>query len=242
MDGRTAVGRPTRPATLTWTVTLEGIEIAVTAKAVKHLRLVVHPDGRVRASVPRRTTKREAETFLRDRVDWVRHQQARLGVSGPVRPLAEGDRLPLWGDELTVHLTRGRRGARPIAVNKVTISVADPTDATAVDEAVMSLYRRELRTVLPDFVEKWAMRLGRAPTRLTVRAMRTRWGSCTTTTGAIRINLELAARHPRCLNYVVLHEMVHLLEPGHGPGFQAIMDAHLPNWRAIRAELNSGSG
>jgi len=232
----------TLPVEPTWTVVLEDIEIAVTTKPVKHLRLVVHPDGRIRASVPRRTSRRDTEAFLRDRLAWVRRQQARLGVCGPARPLSDGDRLPLWGDDMTVHLTRGRRGARPTAVNRLTISVTDPTDTAAVDEAVMAMYRREIRTVLPDFVDKWATRLGQAPSRLTVRAMRTRWGSCTTTTGAIRINPELAARHPRCLDYVVLHEMVHLLEPGHGPGFQAMMDAYLPNWRAVRAELNAGHG
>jgi len=121
----------------------------------------------------------------------------------------------------------------------VTISVPDPTDADAVNGAVQALYRRETRALLPDFVDKWSRALGRQPSRVTIRAMRTRWGSCTTTTGAIRINPELAARHPRCLNYVVLHELVHLFEPGHGPGFQAVMDAQLPGWRVIRAELNA---
>ena len=201
----------------------------------------MHPDGRVRASVPRRTSRRDAEAFVRERADWVRAQQARLGatVRTVPRPLADGDRLPLWGDDLTVKLARGRGGARPTTVGRVTISVPDPTDADAVNGAVQALYRRETRALLPDFVDKWSRALGRQPSRVTIRAMRTRWGSCTTTTGAIRINPELAARHPRCLNYVVLHELVHLFEPGHGPGFQAVMDAQLPGWRVIRAELNA---
>ena len=221
-----------------WTVTLDGIEIAVTAKPVKHLRLVVHLDGRVRASVPRRTTRAQTEVFLRQRLGWVHRQQAKLASRASAQPLRDGGQLPLWGEQCDVRLTRGRGGARPTAVNRVTISVADPTDAESVNQAVTALYRRELAALLPDFVEHWSVVLGRSPSRVTIRTMRTRWGSCTTNTGAIRLNPELAAHHPKCLNYVVLHEMAHLFEPGHGPGFQAIMDAHLPTWRAIRAELN----
>jgi len=228
------------PSDSSWTVRLGGVEIVVTAKRVLHLRLVVNPDGQVRASVPRRTTRREAEEFIRAHLDWMLAQRAKAVSRGPAvaRPLADGDALPLWGDALVVRLVRGRSGARP-ANDVVTIAVPDPADAAAVAAAVASLYRREVRAVLPDIVAKWAAALGRMPSRVTIRAMRTRWGSCTTTTGAIRINPELAARHPRCLSYVVLHELVHLSEPGHGPGFQALMDAQLPGWRAIRAELNS---
>jgi len=220
---------------------LGGIPVVITPKQVKHLRLAVHPDGRVRASVPRRTSRRAAEAFVRERIDWVRAQQARLATSTrqAPHPLADGDRLILWGDELVVKLAKGRGGARPQAAGQVTIHVPDPTDPDAVTAAVQALYRRETGALLPDFVDKWSSALQRRPTRVTIRAMRTRWGSCTTTTGAIRINPELAARHPRYLSYVVLHELVHLLEPGHGAGFQAVMDAQLPNWRAIRAELNN---
>jgi len=221
-------------------VVLDGIEIVVTAKRVKHMRLVVNPDGRVRASVPRRTTKRETEAFLKEHLSWILVHREKVAHHGPIstRPLADGDTLPLWGDPLTVTLITGRSGARPHD-DRVIISVQDPTDPDAVAAAVGALYRREVTALLPDIVAKWSAELGLAPTRLTVRAMRTRWGSCTTSTGAIRINPELAARHPKCLSYVVLHELAHLIEPGHGPNFQAVMDAHLPEWRAVRAELNA---
>ena len=221
-----------------WTVRIAGVDIVVTAKRVMHLRLVVNPDGRVRASVPLRTTRREAEEFIWTHLDWMLSQRAKAVSRGAAtQPLADGDALPLWGDALVVRLVSGRSGARP-ANDVVTIAVPDPTDAAAVAAAVVSLYRRELRAVLPDIVAKWAVALGQAPSRVTIREMRTRWGSCTTTSGAIRINPELAARHPRCLSYVVLHELVHLSEPGHGPGFQALMDAQLPGWREVRTELN----
>jgi len=231
---------PSRLPPASWTVVLGGVDVVVTPKRVKHLRLVVNPDGRVRASVPMRTTRREADAFIQAHRDWVLAQRARLAQNVPVGalPLLDGDALKLWGDALVIHLVKGRSGARPTN-EMVTIAVPDPTDEVAVAAAVASLYRREVRAVLPDIVSKWSAALGRAPSRVTIRAMRTRWGSCTTTTGAIRINPDLAARPPICLSYVVLHELVHLLEPGHGPRFQALMDAHLPDWRQIRSELNN---
>ena len=216
---------------------VDGLEVVITAKNVKHLRLVVSPDGRVRASVPRRTSKHEAEIFVQAHRDWILAQKAKLAHRGaPARPTRSGDTLLLWGDDLEVRLVTGRGGARP-STDHITISVPDPS---LIDSAITALYRREARAVLGDIVAKWAAILRRTPSRVTLRAMRTRWGSCTPATGAIRINPELAARHPRCLNYVVLHEMVHLLERGHGPGFQALMDTHMPDWRTIRAELNKG--
>jgi len=216
---------------------VDDLEVVVTVKNVKHLRLVVSPDGRVRASVPRRTSKHEAEKFVHKHRDWILTSKAKVDRRpARARPKRSGDTLLLWGDALEVRLVTGRGGARASA-DHITISVPDPS---YIDFAVTNLYRREVLAVLADIVSKWSKKLNRVPSRITTRVMRTRWGSCTQDTGAIRINPELAARHPRCLDYVVLHEMVHLTEHGHGPGFQAVMDAHMPGWRAIRTELNKG--
>jgi len=220
----------------TWTVVVDELEITVTAKPVRHLRLVVHPDGRVRASVPLRASRRTIDDFLTQRAAWAKAQRDRMLATGQVRPLTDGSTVGLWGDEIPLRVVAGRGGGR-MTDDGFRVSVPDPTDHVAIAEAVAALHRREAKAVLQDIVEKWATELDAHPARVTLRTMRTRWGSCTPTTKAIRINPELAARHPRCLSYVVLHEIAHLLEPGHGPGFIAIMDAHLPNWRAIRAEL-----
>ena len=237
MDSRGAVARPGPAAKDCWTVDIDGIGVVVTVKKVKRLRLVVYPDGRVRASAPKKATRREIEQFLRDRAGWIRKQLAR-GVAAP-EPVVEGGTVNVWGDPMTVHLTKGRAGARPFGLGRITISVDDPGDADQVNRAVASLYRRETRAVVVDIVEKWSAALGRRPTSVTLRIMRTRWGSCTTSTGAIRINPELAARHPRYLSYVVLHEVAHLLVASHGREFRELMDAHMPNWRQLRAELNA---
>ncbi|MCL2653109.1 MAG: M48 family metallopeptidase [Propionibacteriaceae bacterium] len=222
-------------ASRTWTAVVDGLEITVTAKPVRHLRLVVHPDGRVRASVPLRATRRTVDDFLGQRAAWAKAQRDRM-LAIQARQLTDGSTIRLWGDEIPLMVAQGRGGGR-LTANGFRVSVTDPTDTTSIAAAIDALHRREARAVLHELVEKWAAELDAYPARVTLRAMRTRWGSCTPSTKAIRINPELASHHPRCLSYVVLHEIAHLIEPGHGPGFIAIMDAHLPSWRAIRAEL-----
>ena len=219
-----------------WTAVVDGLEITVTAKSVRHLRLVVHPDGRIRASVPLRATRRTVDEFLNERAAWAKAQRDRMLAIGQARQPSDGGTVTLWGDEIPLRVLRGRSGGR-LTGDGFHVFVPDPTDTAAIAAAVKALHRRETKAVLPDLVDKWSAELDAFPARVTLRTMRTRWGSCTPTTKAIRINPELAARHPRCLSYVVLHEIAHLIEPGHGPGFVAIMDAHLPNWRAIRTEL-----
>lgn len=100
--------------------------------------------------------------------------------------------------------------------------------------------RRELRRALPPLLAEWAPRLGVLVPDVTIRRMTTRWGTCNTKGHRITINLELARREPELLEYVVVHELAHLIEKGHGPRFKAIMDRHLPGWRLLRRALNEG--
>jgi predicted metal-dependent hydrolase len=100
--------------------------------------------------------------------------------------------------------------------------------------------RRELKRVLPPLLAEWAPRLGVPVPDFTVRRMTTRWGTCNTRACRITVNLELARREPELLEYVVVHELAHLIEKGHGPRFKAVMDRHLPGWKLYRKALNHG--
>ncbi|RBP97959.1 metal-dependent hydrolase [Bifidobacterium aemilianum] len=91
---------------------------------------------------------------------------------------------------------------------------------------------------LPDLLARWGAVVGRRPSHITLRVMTSRWGSCTPRTGRIRLNLQLGLMDERFLEYVLVHELTHLWENGHGPGFQARMDSYLPGWRQLRRELN----
>lgn len=101
--------------------------------------------------------------------------------------------------------------------------------------------KQHLHAQIPALQEKWQPRLGVAASEVRLRHMRTRWGSCNVRTGRIWLNLELARHDPACLEYVFVHELVHLIERGHGPRFKALMDGYLPGWKDLRAELNEGA-
>lgn len=98
--------------------------------------------------------------------------------------------------------------------------------------------RHSLDAQIPGLLDKWTAVVGREPTHITVRAMKSRWGSCTPATGRIRLNLQLGLMEPRFLEYVLVHELTHLRARGHGPEFQRFMDGYLPNWRVLRRDLN----
>ena len=103
---------------------------------------------------------------------------------------------------------------------------------------VENWYREQVRAAVPPLLARWEPRLGVKLERYQVRRMRTRWGSCTPAKRSIRLNTELATRPPELLEYIVVHELVHLLEPSHNARFVALMDRHMPEWKAHRKELN----
>jgi predicted metal-dependent hydrolase len=100
--------------------------------------------------------------------------------------------------------------------------------------------RRQLRKAIPPLLAEWAPRVGVPTPEFTIRRMTTRWGTCNIKASRVTLNLELARREPELLEYVIVHELAHLIEPGHGPRFQAIMDRSLPGWRLLRRALNEG--
>lgn len=105
-------------------------------------------------------------------------------------------------------------------------------------DIVISAPQRNIESQLPVLLAKWGPIVGRTPTHITLRLMSSRWGSCTPKTGRIRLNLQLGLMAPRFLEYVLVHEMTHLWENGHGEGFQRRMSAYLPQWRQLRRDIN----
>jgi len=114
----------------------------------------------------------------------------------------------------------------------------DGSEADARRRVLDRWYRQQITDALPPLLDKWQAEIGERVENVTIRHMKTRWGSCTPTSRSVRLNLELATRPPRCLKYVLVHEMVHLLERSHNNRFVSLMDQFLPNWRLIKDELN----
>lgn len=238
---------------------VDGLEIPVNVvrKRVKNLNLRVRADGTVTLSIPQHLPLARAQEFLERKGNWIAERVRRNIERRPSPDLAGElpDRIPLWGKLVprdSVQANSGQdvdgqgAGGRAIpgqtAVNRnisgQSVSGQTTPGQTTIDQAALDeLYRTEVLRALPDVVERMEARIGVHATRWSVRVMKTRWGSCTPKTGAIRINARLAAYPPECLEFVVAHELVHLLEPSHNARFHTLLDEFCPDNRGIARRL-----
>lgn len=212
---------------------VDGLEIPVSVvrKRVKNLNLRVRADGTVTLSIPQHLPLARAREFLDRKGDWIAERVRRNIERRPSPDLAGElpDRIPLWGKLVPRDSVQANSGQ---AASDRDASGQGAPGQTAIDQAALDeLYRTEVLRALPDVVERMEARIGVHATRWSVRVMKTRWGSCTPKTGAIRINARLAAYPPECLEFVVAHELVHLLEPSHNARFHALLDEFCPDNR-----------
>ena len=213
---------------------VDGLEIPVSVvrKRVKNLNLRVRADGTVTLSIPQHLPLARAQEFLERKGSWIA-ERVRRNIERRPSPDFAGElpnRIPLWGKLVprdSVQANSGQDVGGQGAPGQTTI------DQAALDE----LYRTEVLRALPGIVERMEARIGVDAARWSVRVMKTRWGSCTPKTGAIRINARLAAYPSECLEFVVAHELVHLLEPSHNARFHALLDEFCPGNRGIARRL-----
>lgn len=233
---------------------VDGLEIPVSVvrKRVKNLNLRVRADGTVTLSIPQHLPLARAREFLDRKGDWIA-ERVRRNIERRASPDLAGelpDRIPLWGKLVprdSVQANSGQDvGGQGAGGRAIPGQAASGRDAggqgapgqTTIDQAALDeLYRTEVLRALPDVVERMEARIGVHAARWSVRVMKTRWGSCTPKTGAIRINARLAAYPPECLEFVVAHELVHLLEPSHNARFHALLDEFCPGNRGIARRL-----
>jgi len=231
-------------------IRVDDLEVEVTVRRVTRMNVRVHPpDGDVRVSVPPRTALRTVVRFVRSSRDWIEQHRARIReetrteAARPPAPRHEGVAGELWwwfGRPLRLEVVavsgRARVLHRPL--HRLVVQLADPDDRAAVRAALDRWQRRTLRRAASPLLETWSGRMGVRHSFLGLRRMTTRWGSCVPANGRIWLNVELVTRRPALLEYVVVHELAHLVEASHGPAFQRLMDLHLPDWRARREELD----
>lgn len=223
-------------------IDLADICIAVTYKDIKNIHLSVHPPtGRVTISAPKGAPPDIIRLFAISKLGWIRRHQ---------RIFREQERL-LPGEfrNRESHYYRGKRYLLKVVEQKGPPKVVlqhshielylRPRTSKAKKEAVLEKwYREQLRKVLPGLIEMWAGKLNVQVREFGIKKMKTRWGTCNTRAKRIWLNLELAKKPPQCLEYVVVHEMVHLLERGHNERFVAYLDKFIPHWRSYRDQLN----
>jgi hypothetical protein len=217
--------------------------VDVVRKDIKNVHLAVYPPaGRVRIAAPRRLSDDAIRLAVVTRLGWIRRQQQ--AYAGQER---QSEREMVSGES---HFVEGRRyrlkviesNERPhvsIRGTRTLILVTAPGSSRDVRARVLDRwYRARLRQEAQTLIEKWQPIVGVRVSSWGIRKMRTRWGSCHESNGHILLNLELAKKNRECLEYIVVHELVHLLEREHNDRFRAFMDRFMPTWRLHRDKLN----
>jgi predicted metal-dependent hydrolase len=223
-------------------LTIRGIPIDVVYKDIRNLHIGVYPPtGRVRVAAPSRLGEDEVRLAVIQRLPWIKRQQDQLQKAErqSQRELTTGESHYVWGLRYRLIVTEAHgRTVVSLSGSRLEMRVRPGASTAERERALSKWYRAQLRNRLADVARRTEERTGLSPARWTVRRMKTKWGSCSLNTRRISVNLELAKKHPLCLEYVVVHELVHLKERKHGPEFIQLMDTFMPVWREHRAELN----
>ena len=234
------------------------IPVIVTKKRVKNFNLRVTSGGEVHASAPLGASRERIEAFVQRNSVWIidRLAQREQRQTTTDEPLGPRSIISLWGKPITVQdaldhsfespaprpkqatfasfMGADEPNEHPQALRRTNLDGLSPEELqTRVDQ----LYASEVTAALRDMVHAYEIAMGATVTRVSVRSMKTRWGSCTPKTATIRIARELAAYPVECLDMVVAHELVHLLEPSHNQRFHALLDTYCPNNRALSQRL-----
>lgn len=225
------------------TLELAGITIEVLRKDVKSTTLsVCPPAGAVAISAPLSASNEAVRAFAISKLPWIRKEQAKFRSQERETPreYVERESHYLWGERhlLKIEERDGGSGVR-LEHKTIVVSARRGVDATKRQEMIGQWYRDQLRNEVGPLLKKWEALLGVKVTGLYVQHMKTKWGSASPGSGTIRLNSELARKPRECLEYVLVHEMAHLLEPDHGDGFVALMDRVMPGWKQYRELLNS---
>ena len=223
---------------------LDGIPAQIRYKNIKNLYLRVQPPGVVEVSAPQGMTGAAIEGFISRRRTWIDERLRLICASAAAekrRRYETGEMILLWGVQCPLEVrpvTRGKAYAE-YADGRILLYASPDADVEERAEAVRALYRAELAAAIERTVPECEHIVGKHAAAWRIRAMKTRWGSCSTRTASITLNLALARYERRALVYVILHELTHLWVRGHGAVFHARMDRYLPDWRDVRRVLNA---
>lgn len=222
---------------------IAGIRVEVVRKDIKNLHLGVYPPlGRVRVAVPLILSDEAVRLAIIDKLGWIKRQQLQFAEQPrqSAREMVSGETHYVFGQphRLQVHIQDGPPHVRRRGTDWLDLFVRPGASQKQRESILLNWYREQLRERLPPLVEQWQTTLGVDASECRIKRMKTRWGSCNIAARRIWINLELAKKPVACLEYVVVHELTHLLERHHNARFIALMDAHLPSWRQSREILN----
>lgn len=231
-----------KAAPTTQQIHLGDIAVDVVKKDIKNVHLSVYPPhGKVRIAAPLHMKLDTIRVFAISKLAWIKQQQEKLRKQERQAPREYSNREShyVWGKRYLLKVVEHKAPpAVSITHGKLVLHLRPGASQDKRHSVLDKWFREQLKVETRQLIEKWAPHIGVAEPLFTARKMKTKWGSCTPEANSILVNLELAKKPPECLEYIVVHELTHLLEPSHNARFIALMTQFMPKWRHYRDELN----
>ncbi len=223
-------------------VVIGDIPVDVVLKDIRNIHLSVHPPaGRVRLSAPVGMDIDTLRLYAISRLGWIKKQQRKLRGQERETPREYLNREShyLWGKRYLLKIVeREALSAVDVQHSAIVLYIRPDASQEKKQSVLDAWYRKQLKVAIPDLIASWEKRIGVRVNEFGIKKMKTKWGTCNPDARRIWVNLELAKKPKECLEYIVVHEMVHLLEHHHNERFIALMDDMLPKWRSLRDDLN----
>jgi len=231
-----------------YTLCVEDIKIEIIRKQIKNMHLyVLPPDGKVRLTAPKTVSEKVISDFILSKIDWIKKHRNKFAEMPKEKDIqyVSGETVVLWGKEFRLEVIEyegnrcyGKSGGILAVDDRLIIRVPSSCPKEKRERLVMEWYRDNLKAEIPQLLNKWQRIIGVKAEEWGVRFMKTRWGTCNIKDRRIWLNLRLAQKPPECLEYVLVHELVHLLERRHSHEFKNYMKKFLPGWEETKALLN----
>lgn len=226
-------------------ITVSGLTVEVVRKPIKNLHLGVYPpQGRVRVAAPLAVDDEAVRLAVVGKLGWIKRQRAKFQAQPrqSQRRMVSGESHYFFGQRYRLRVHESSGAALHIALRGkacMDLFVRPETTVERREQVLQDFYRVELKRLVPELLEKWQPKLGVEVRAWGIKRMKTKWGTCNIEAQRIWLNLELAKKPVQCLEYILVHELVHLHERHHNDRFISLLDQHLPQWKLLKDQLNS---
>ena len=220
---------------------ISGISIEVCKKDIKNMRLYVKPpNGKVVISAPLSMSRETIEQFVRSKVNWIKRHIAKFEEQQcrSKREYVSGETLYVWGKRYFLQTNFGGRNSLVLSGDKAVLTVRKGSTVSQREKYVREWYRKLLKAEIPQVLFKWENKTGLKAESWQVKNMTSRWGSCKIKEKKITLSLLLAGKDAQCLDYIILHELLHFMEKRHNQRFYNLLGKYMPAWRYVRAAMN----
>ena len=226
-------------------IIIDGIVIDVVRKKIKNINITVyHRDGRVRIATPMRASEKVIKNFALTKLDWIKKHRQSFESREYIAPIKyqSGETHYYNGKPHSFNVIKHMTGKPFVELKdgQINLYLKGRRTFKYREKVMREWYRAELKRVAPPLIKKWESHIGVQIESFGIRQMKSRWGTCNTTDKRIWLNLELAKKSTEILEYIIVHELTHLMEASHNKRFKKLMDKHMPNWRTYSDELKQG--